>query len=804
VANHNVGEAEASARRAIELGKKYPKDAGGYGALGYVGLEKGDWDGAVANFRAAIAIQPDVAGLIFNLGVAYERRGDLTEAAKCYRKAIALDPTWGEAHLYLGDLLLLQGDLKGAEAIYRTLIGFWPDSAAELYIKLGAAYGKRGDLAEAEKWYRKAVTTSDQDQSAKRQASEAVALLRMDRAEKVWPLLKHSPDPRVRSYLIHALGPLGADARTIVKHLNREPDVTIRRALLLSLGEFGEKLTREERQALLPQLQDMYRTAPDAGLHAAAEWLLRQWKEDAWLNEANKAWAGDKQHQLKRLETIEHELKKETGKDETRWYVNGQGQTLVVIPGPVEFWMGSPPAEEGRAGGPGGNEELRHWRRFGRSFAIASKEVTVEQFLRFRKDHRFDGRAATSADCPVNMVTWYDAAAYCNWLSEQEGIPKDQWCYEPNTEGNYAQGMKMATNYLQRTGYRLPTEAEWEFSCRAGAATRYFFGESDELLLRYGWYGVNSQDKLWPAGSLKPNDFGLFDMHGNVVHWCQESYKPYDIAGEGRATEDIEDVADPTDGNARVRRGGSALWGDRAPLLRSAMRRPTKPSERHNNQGFRPVRTLPFRSFDRYAAARAAAPAACAEPVAVAAGERHGRHPRPGGAGQTPARGAEGIHAVLGRGREVGGARQQHRASGVRPRRGADRRGTGQGRAAVRRCGEGEASTAGPHLAEGRDESLGQARCIRHTPRSAVHCTDPESLAAGHRPRRHPRCGGAGQTPGSGTEGLQPVVGGRGGVVEEGDPEGKAPGEGVTCRCEIRENAIFRVLQPPPGVVTLL
>ena len=111
---------------------------------------------------------------------------------------------------------------------------------------------------------------------AKRQANAAVALLKMNQPDKVWPLLKHSPDPRVRSYLIHRLAPLGADAGAIIKRLEEEPDVTIRRALILSLGEYGEKeLSPEARQAVLPKLQDIYRTAADPGLHAAAEWLLQ-------------------------------------------------------------------------------------------------------------------------------------------------------------------------------------------------------------------------------------------------------------------------------------------------------------------------------------------------------------------------------------------------------------------------------------------------------------------------------------------------------------------------------------------------
>ena len=140
---------------------------------------------------------------------------------------------------------------------------------------------------------------------AKRQANAAVALLRINQPAKVWPLLKHSPDPRVRSYLIHRLGPMGADAGAIVKQLDMESDLTIRRALILTLGEYGETdFTPDARNALLPKLQEMYRTASDPGLHAACEWLLRRWKQEAWLTQVNEEWVKDKEQREKRLEGI--------------------------------------------------------------------------------------------------------------------------------------------------------------------------------------------------------------------------------------------------------------------------------------------------------------------------------------------------------------------------------------------------------------------------------------------------------------------------------------------------------------------
>ena len=116
-----------------------------------------------------------------------------------------------------------------------------------------------------------------------------------------------------------------------------------------------------------------------------------------------------------------------------------------------------------------------------------------------------------------SRADWYAAAAYCNWLSKRGGIARGQWCYLPNESGAYAEGMTIPADVLERTGYRLPTEAEWEYACRAGAVTSRYYGLSAELLGKYARYLANSEEHAWPCGSLLPNDLGLFDMLGNVV-----------------------------------------------------------------------------------------------------------------------------------------------------------------------------------------------------------------------------------------------------------------------------------------------
>jgi formylglycine-generating enzyme required for sulfatase activity len=433
----------------------------------------------------------------------------------------------------------------------------------------------------------KTLATSASENSkealAMRQANAAVMLLRMDAAENVWPLLKHSPDPRVRSYIIHWLSPRGGNSKTILARYEQETDVSIKRALLLCLGEFDEsRLSETKRKPLIEILVGVYRSDPDAGLHAAAEWLLRTWKQGEKFTAIDKA-----------LQQPDKQLVEE--KDSQRqWYINGQGQTFVILDAD-EFQMGSPKSEPAL----NLNTQL-HIRKIGRRFAISAKEVTRSQWRRFsdsadvwwKADLEHLNEFIRSDDSPMVAMTWYEAAWYCNWLSEQEGIPENEWCYEPNSKGQYGPGMKAKDKFWELSGYRLPTEAEWEFTCRAGTSTSRYYGTSDKLLPKYSWYQDNTDIHTEPVATLKPNEFGVFDMLGNVKEWCYDEFKSYPVTANGVAIDNS--VTSPVAAtSSRVLRGGNYFY--LAYLINSPSRGFNLPTKRLDFFGFRPARTLPQR-----------------------------------------------------------------------------------------------------------------------------------------------------------------------------------------------------------------
>jgi formylglycine-generating enzyme required for sulfatase activity len=220
---------------------------------------------------------------------------------------------------------------------------------------------------------------------------------------------------------------------------------------------------------------------------------------------------------------------------------NTIGMKLKLLP-PGTFMMGDASGED---------NETPHQVTLTQPFQMGIHEVTQEQYAKVmgKNPSRLKG-----ANNPVENVSWFDAVEFCRKLSE---LPAER-----------AAGRV----------YRLPTEAEWEYACRAGTTTKYSFGDDDSKLVDYAWFDGNSFERTHRVGGKKPNAWGFYDMHGNVWEWCQDWYGDYPDHA-------VPDPTGPASGSYRVLRGGS--WGGPAGICRSAFRFGCEPSGRIDRFGFR-------------------------------------------------------------------------------------------------------------------------------------------------------------------------------------------------------------------------
>ena len=224
--------------------------------------------------------------------------------------------------------------------------------------------------------------------------------------------------------------------------------------------------------------------------------------------------------------------------------------------GPGEFKMGSPSNEPGRELDEGPQAKVQ----FETGFWMAKYEVTQGEFERMMG--RNPSPWTEDPNVPVVKVNWFEAVDYCTKLTKL-------WVTESRLPRGYA--------------FRLPTEAEWEYACRAGTATRFSFGEdkTESELEGYAWFARNSDFMAHPVGKKKPNPWGLYDMHGNVLEWCLDHFeRPGESSGRGIP-------AEAASGGLRVARGGSWLYEAKA--CRSANRDDYNPSNRCSDIGFRVV-----------------------------------------------------------------------------------------------------------------------------------------------------------------------------------------------------------------------
>ena len=194
-------------------------------------------------------------------------------------------------------------------------------------------------------------------------------------------------------------------------------------------------------------------------------------------------------------------------------------------------------------------------------FYLDAKEVTQEEYVRLME---YNPAKFRGENLPVERVRWTDAAAYCNKRSAEEGLKP---VYD----------LEKGACDLSADGYRLPTEAEWEFAARGGAAEPVAF--DDASLGSVGWFRNNSGDSTHKVGSLAPNAYGLFDLFGNVAEWCHDWYGAAYYGGSPD-----KDPAGPAEGKKRVIRGGS--WADRAKKIGSSVRGSDNPVTADICQGY--------------------------------------------------------------------------------------------------------------------------------------------------------------------------------------------------------------------------
>lgn len=321
------------------------------------------------------------------------------------------------------------------------------------------------------------IVMSDEEKNnrAKRKANAGIALFRLGETQHLWTLLRFTPDPRVRIYTIHRLKPMGIDPQLLVERFFDEPDASVQQAIILSLGEYSS--SELPRGALMSRLLEVYEQHPDAGVHSAAEWLLRKWGHDD------------------EIKAIDKRIVSNDVVNGRSWYINSLGHTMAVVPHS--------------------------------NFAISTKEVTQAQFLQFLKHHDLgwlNDEYGVATDYPMASVIWSDAAKYCRWLSKREEIPEVQMCY-PQIESIRDEMAIIDGKYL-RTGYRLPTEWEWLTACRAGTVSPLYFGSDTDLLNNYAWHLGNTPGWSQQVGILMPNRYGLFDSLGNVSEMCFYSRTP--------------------------------------------------------------------------------------------------------------------------------------------------------------------------------------------------------------------------------------------------------------------------------------
>jgi formylglycine-generating enzyme required for sulfatase activity len=385
------------------------------------------------------------------------------------------------------------------------------------------------------------------------QARFAILALHLGESSITQSMLQFARDPIRRTVFIDTFESWHGDVTALAQLAAGIADGASRSGMCLAIGGMPPKdVTAEAKQAWQPLLSEWYQTQPDPSTHSAAGWVLRKWQLP--LPKIAPSRGPVNGHQ---------------------WFVNSVGMTMLRIPEGA-FCR----ALVRELGTEDGVQEVR----LTRPFFLSDRETSRALFRQFMDDtdYRHENpkdrsgptkRVTTTPQHPIEEVTWYDAAKFCNWLSRKEGLTP---CYRPSgkmmktwhADTGKESEEELWEPVLEADGYRLPTEAQWEYACRAGTETSFAHGDDHSLLHKYARFSrpldLTYFAKLPELGSIEcgikmPNAWGLFDMHGNVSEWCQDWWGEYPDASSLEAP---QGPAGPEFGTEfRVKRGGDH-WSD--------------------------------------------------------------------------------------------------------------------------------------------------------------------------------------------------------------------------------------------------
>lgn len=447
----------------------------------------------------------------------------------------------------------------------------------------------------------------DRVRLGRRRANAAITLLRQGERDAYFDALRITDDPESLSQFVARCQKWSVTPTQLIESLQRS--MALRQSasgavkkiesrviygLLLALGSYSvEQIPEDSREALFVWLLDLYEKDPSAAIHSASGWLLRHWGTGGDVQKMDEQVVpydpnGEREWFRLRLELTARSEKAINNATSTSTK-HTHCLTFIVFPA-AEYRLGSPEFAGGELDRQ--NDEVPRVVKISRPLALCDREVTWALYDLFDDGGWRNGMQEQwgwdlSDDDAVFGKNWYDWVEFCRWLTRECRGDDESWQCYPDTEslekdgnGNPIYGDVM----LDRGGFRMPTESEWELGSRSGQRTAYGFGSDVGLLGEYGWFQENSEKRPRPTAVKPPTVGGLFDAQGNLYEWTHDWN-----SDSQEAT--LVDPQGASAGSSRVFRGGS--WNYVAAYCRSAFRFGYVPTSRSNDLGFRLALSFP-------------------------------------------------------------------------------------------------------------------------------------------------------------------------------------------------------------------